>query len=233
MKNKFNSFFGIFLILSLIFIIPMNINTVSAAPYRSDVQSMCGGFSGEVKDSFILSAVTGCLPGIIEKVEEQRQYKCRQIVCTYEAVKVGIDPAFCTKEYEYNMCKYIVGEIFALPPMAILEFFRAAVAQILENPIGLLWAAGTKVARTLVTGSCFPGASSWICSFVGTPTSGQLIAASAFLIATDTMALAQIIMSIFEEGFDYFNGAPDYCEQVPEIRKEMQNILGIKAEEDD
>jgi hypothetical protein len=228
--NKINFGF-IFLILSLVFIIPMNISSVSGAlSSNKEVKSICGGTGAiNIKDSFILSAVTLCLPGILEKVEEQRQYKCRQIVCTYESVTNGLDPAFCTKEYEYNMCKYIMGEIFAMPPMAILEYYRQAIAGLLENPVGILWGVATLTARTAVKGCTVGGK---IIQSLCTTLDPPYYIPSGFLIITDTLALAQTIMAIFEEGFDYFNGAPDYCEQVPEIRKEMESILGIKSSKD-
>lgn len=217
--NKLNIVF-IWLIFSLVFIIPLNLSN-SFATSAQQAASICGGGDTDVKSSLVLSVVTGCLPGILEKTNEHREYKCKQIVCTYEAVKNNLDPTFCAKEYEYNTCKFIVGEMFAMPPMTILEDLRQMVANLLENPIGLLWGVATKASRAYVNGACSSPVP-LMCTFIDNV---GLKPNLMFLIVTDGMALAQTLMSMYEQGFDYFNGAPTYCEQVPEIRKEMEKIV--------
>lgn len=227
-NHKINLGF-IWLIISLVFIIPLNMSNVLAAEKES-VQNACGGsFGTNVKSSWVLSAVTGCLPGILEKTNELREFQCKRVVCTYESVKAGIDPSFCQREYEYNLCKVGVGELFALTPLGMLEYFRNAIANLLENPVGILWGAGKMAAKAIVNADCVLEPSSerpFACTFISPPFSNPVLQASAaFLIATDSLALAQTLMEMYNQGLSFLNGAPTYCDQVPEIRKEMEKII--------
>ena len=64
---------------------------------QSKAAMFCGGDTN-VKDSLILSIVTMCLPGIIEKAHEWKQIKCESITCSYDAIKAGLDPSFCKQK---------------------------------------------------------------------------------------------------------------------------------------
>ena len=137
--------FFVYLIVSLCFIIPMNFGMVSGAvgesdAHREDVATACSiDPPVDIKDSLILSIVMMCIPGILEKLMEWKEIKCEMAVCSYEAVKNNLDPAFCTKQGSYKTCKYIMGEVFAMPPLAILEYLRDLIAAVLANPAGYLY----------------------------------------------------------------------------------------------
>ena len=153
--NKLNGFVMVFLALSVMLIIPLNIGSVygaenqntytekdnlfdKAATEKQSAANMCGGnLLSNPKDSFVLSALTLCLPGILEKTYEWKYLKCQKIKCMYEAaVKYDMDPSYCAQQYEYSVCKIIVGEVFAMPGLNIIEYFRGMVANILANPVG-------------------------------------------------------------------------------------------------
>lgn len=227
----------LFLSLNILFLFPLEMSMVfaenhedSSAPSfetRENIQGVCGG-PINVKDSIVLSVVTLCLPGILEKTQEYRQLKCEKAVCYYEAVKNGLDPSFCERQYAYRTCTYIVGEAFAVPPLAMVEYWRNMVAQALANPAGYLISFATLEARATVTASCMgPEASGTTCNVVSNP---MLLTSTILLIAVDTASIVQYFKDFAENGFDSLSGnrGPDYCEQLPEIREEMEEILSAK-----
>jgi len=99
--TKINSITIILLILSLIFIIPINTQNIFAADEpttatNEQVHDDCGIFPPlNVKDSIILSGLTLCLPGLLERANEYRQIKCQEVVCEYNAVVNSISPIYC------------------------------------------------------------------------------------------------------------------------------------------
>lgn len=207
--------------ISLIFLIPLNMG-VTYATTQGDVQaSVCGATN--VKSSIILSIVTLCLPGILDKAYQYKQIKCEAAQCYYSAVKSGLDPSFCLKHEAYKTCTYIVGEAFAIPPMSVLEYWRNAIANALANPVGLLWSVGTIAARNVVTGSC--SGPPQLCNVMTNP---PFTAAKWFLIATDTMAIIQNIKSMMENGFFPPLNPKNSCDGLAEVKAEMQKIVNAK-----
>lgn len=218
-NSKTGSAFIIFLIVSCIFLFPLNIGIANAAePTRQEAAAtLCGPF--DVRDSLVLSIVSMCLGGVLEKTHQWKEIQCQSIVCHYEAVKYGLDPTFCEKQEEYLTCSYIVGELFAFPPLAVLDYWRNAIAQVIANPVGFLWSVAAKKARAYLAGckdiACSP-------KFV--------YASASFLIVTDIAGVINTLMQMFENGF--FGGSEaSACERVPEIRREMQEILNLPVDE--
>lgn len=213
--------FMLYLVFSLVLVVPFSTSFVFAEPNPikakpvGEIQQNCGG-PVNVRDSLVLSVVSMCLPGILEKTHEWRQNKCQKAVCYYEAVSNELDPSFCIEQDAYKTCTFIVGEVFAMPPLAILDYYRQAMANLLANPIGLAWSTGAKLGREKLS-KC----TSTACKpLVLGPT-------ALFLFATDALAIAQTIMDIMENGF-FPPGIEDdrnYCEQLPEIKEEMERIL--------
>lgn len=236
----------LFMVLSMIFIMPFQLGSVfaetayqegpdvedrtntgggSAFTTRQQASNLCTGGDTNVKDSLVLSIVTLCLPGILEKGMEWRENKCFAAKCYYNAVSNGLDPSFCVAQDDYRTCKYIVGELFALPPMAILEYFKQMITNILANPVGILWSAATKVSRLTVYGSCGPASTGIMCQAAMNMPYGL---ATGILVVTDAISIVNIIMDIFENGiFSTFDGEEDMCEGIDDIREEMEQILGI------
>ncbi|MCA9496924.1 MAG: hypothetical protein KC589_08310 [Nanoarchaeota archaeon] len=223
MENKINSktFSILALILSLVFITPLSISSIYAAEdepakvYKSKSQvktNICGG-GVSTKDSLVLSIVTLCLPGILEKTYEWKQIKCETIKCSYEAVKNDLDPSFCKKQEGYRTCKYVVGEMFALPPMSILEYWRNAIAQLMANPMGIAYAAGVAGARYYLFEHPHPY--------------NALVdgAAATFLAVSDIMAIIQTLSDMFENGFFPPLEAENACDGIEDIQSELEEVV--------
>ena len=214
--------FMILLALSMTFIFPAmiaeNVNANQIIERRQASADLCGPVN--VRESLVLSIVSMCLGGVLEKANEWKQIKCRAVVCQYEAVKNNLDPTFCKDQEAFLTCSYIVGEAFAIPPMSILEYYREAIARVLANPVGVLWGAGARVARNSIQA----------CSTAGNCDSRIFGAQAIFLAVTDIAGVAQTISQLLENGFNLGGNQQDYCEQLPDIKKEMQEILGEDIE---
>lgn len=167
-----------------------------------------------IKDSLVLSAATLCLPGIMEKTYQYQQIKCEEVVCTYEALKNGVDPSFCERQADYQTCKYVVGEAFAMPGFNFVEQIREGIAQYLANPYAL-GVAALRYARA-ETSMCIGKCDGVVMSGV-----------SFFLAVNDLAAFAQRMQTIVDQGFDgqkAYSGE-DYCSQIPKIEEEVDDLL--------
>lgn len=208
--------FQLYLILSLVLVVPLSTSLVFAERIQSEtveqVNQDCGAPTN-VKDSLILSVVSLCLPGILEKTYEWKQIKCQNVVCYYEAVSNELDPSFCIDQYSYQTCNFIVGDIFTIPPMAMLDYYREAISNLLANPVGAAWSITAKLARNYLNK----------CVDCRTNIVGPSI---LFLFVTDLSSLIQTFRDMSENGFITPGGKPeDYCEQIPEIKEEMEKII--------
>lgn len=222
----------IYLIISLMFLVPMNISFAADGEKDfltgqhsvNEVSGTCSPAAPtNVKDSWILSVVMMCLPGVLEKTMEWQEIECDQVVCSYEAVKNNLDPTFCKKEASYKTCTFIMGEIFAMPPMAILEYFRSLIANLLANPIGMAWGMSARIARQSVDAACGVGTDGKI---AGTCTSENVGFQVVFLAITDIAAMVQTFSDMMENGFNFFDDNDESsCEQLGDIRDELEGLV--------
>lgn len=223
MKNKIISKIFIYMIISLMFIVPMNIsfavdNAEGASESINKVSAVCSPTPPtDVKSSFILSVVFMCLPGILEKTMEKKEIECDLAVCSYEAVKNNLDPSFCEKEAAYKTCKYWAGEIFAIPPLSIMEYIRQKIASILANPIGFAYAAGISALRYELDTVCAGGKPGCDARLIGP---GAVI-----LAVNDILAVAQTFMEMMENGFSLFDSEESSCDQLSEIKEELEGLV--------
>ncbi len=180
-----------------------------------------------VKDSLLMSIATLCLPGILENVQQLRSIEARKIKCTYNAIVNDLDPAYCKKVASYENCKFVVGEIFELPIINMVEQLRETVARALANPIGIIWSEGVQAARKYVEGACVSSVS----IECNAGENSKFIAPSVLIIVTDGLALADMYDNMRENGFKEFfwneaenevtSGSPD----IYEIKEEMELII--------
>lgn len=232
MEKKIISKICLYLVISLMFIVPINIS------YADDDGSILGGSDKtiddvsstcslappvDVKSSLILSIVMMCLPGILEKTMEWKEIKCDKVVCSYEAVKNNLDPTFCKKEAAYKTCDYIMGEVFALPPMAILDYLRDLIAGLLANPIGMAYGIAVKLARESVSNACTwdsgAGSTTGVCD-------SRTVGPQAIILAVnDILAMVQTFKEMMENGFNFFESEESSCEQMSEIREELEGLV--------
>ena len=214
MNKEVNNIIMLFFVLSLAFIGPIELGfaaeSTNNVATRAEIGNSCNIVPPvNVKDSLVLSVVMMCIPGVLEKAQEYRNIKCEAVVCKYEAVKNSLDPAFCEKEASFDTCKYIVGEVFAIPPMSILEHFRKLIADALANPIGLAYSALSIAARKHIT-TC---TNSWICG------------AEAILLSINELSsIYQTFADMSENGF-FSDSGEDYCSKIDGIVSELEEIV--------
>lgn len=226
-KNKSAYFWITLLVVSLVFLIPLNIGNSYAIQsntgtkgYQNNyetketIESSCSIVpQTNPKDSLLLSIITLCLPGILEKIQELRQIKCDFAVCQYEAIKNGLSPEFCKKDKGYRECKFIVGEIFAIPPMSILENMRQIMANILANPVGMAYSVTVVAARK------------YAISCQGTCSSSYAWIPLTLLAVTDISSAVQTIKDLTSEAYNPFPQFESSCEKLEDIQKEMKEII--------
>jgi len=218
-KNNIKSKLVFYLVVSLMFVMPMNLGFVFAGvDTKGGVADSCSLTPPvDVKSSLVLSAVFMCIPGLIEKGMEWREIKCEAAVCTYTAVSGRVYPEFCKAQAAYKECKYTWGEVFAIPPMAILEYARNFVAQILANPVGVAYAAGIKATRKYAT----------TCGTTKTCTTGFMWTSLLFLAVTDIAGVYQTFKSIEENGVKNYLGLEkeSNCEDIEDIKEELEELI--------
>ncbi len=204
---------AIFLLISIL-IMPINFGYASGDSTIEDIENTCGT-PVNVKDSLIMSIVTICVPGILEKVKDWREISCEAAVCKYNAIKGGIDPSFCEKQKEYKFCKFIWGEVFSVPPLTIIEMYKDMIKELIANPIGIIYGYATKVARNYITTNC-PGAS---CQ-------GPIIGSvAAGLFVVDLTGTLQTLEDMSTNGFDGKKNQQNFCEQAKDIKVELEEII--------
>ena len=240
--KTFRSYFIIFLVFSFSLIsIPYNLGSVYASDddrvfrvlgsqmlesgseitgsgpaMQGDINTVCSG-NIDVRSSLFLSVITLCLPGILERIQDLNQIGCDRVVCYYDSLVAGLPTNHCDLEYSYNTCRFVAGELFALPGFNTLEHIRNVVAQILADPIGFL-------AATVVV----PGMRSYVAA-TPVPNAGfdpVLFTAATTLIVVDYGSFRQTLRDLSRMSFSSSRGT---CERIPEIREEVEDILRATA----
>ena len=103
-----------------------------------------------IEDSIISSIMFGCLPGIIKNLDEYKQIKCAYVACLEKDVQYGQDPRTCDRLRNRLYCKYVVGEVFMLTPLALWASLGDLVKRVLSSPLGIVdIALGLKCAGTI------------------------------------------------------------------------------------
>ncbi|MCB9370343.1 hypothetical protein H6501_01970 [Candidatus Woesearchaeota archaeon] len=233
----------LFLVLfSVLFTLPLSSTQVFAASqsvFSQDglvqtktANSICAGVPADIKDSLFLSIISLCLPGILEKAREWKQMKCQKVSCVYNAVVNDLDPTFCEKQYAYQQCKYIVGEVFALPGINMFEYFRGLIAEIIANPVGAVYSATYLVAKEIISTDCTLKVPAdkvpFLCNIIKNP---PLLPAKIFVGVTDLASVAQTLKDIFQNGISlgFDDDEQDYCSGIGSIKEEMQKVVKNQA----
>lgn len=94
----------------------------------------------DAKNNLLVAILTGCIPGIIYGLDKWRQIECAYGVCLQEAVKGdGVPISTCDEQKEYQTCKYIWGEIFAVIPWtAFFNHVIGIIKNALSDPLSAL-----------------------------------------------------------------------------------------------
>ncbi|MFH1668483.1 MAG: hypothetical protein ABIA62_01000 [Candidatus Woesearchaeota archaeon] len=100
--------------------------------------SIFGEQAFDPKLSIITSVLSLCLPGIIMNLDKIRQLVCKKILCYRIDVANGRDAWRCDREFHYNLCTYVWGQIFAaIPIFQYLNQMGEFLQSVLTNPYAL------------------------------------------------------------------------------------------------
>lgn len=230
MKYKKINLMFVYLIISLVFVIPLSMSNIYAgdpkpAPVpgktESEIGKMCsGGGAPDAGSSIVLSAVTLCLPGVLEKIMDYQQIKCEAVVCSYESILREQDPSFCKAKEGYDVCVFVVGEMFAIPPLALLEYWRNAIADLLRDPLGIGFGIAVMFYRAELYAMCGITKGSPTCK-TSNPT---MVAAAVPLAVIDIQAAIETFTAMAENGFDGGDNSDDMCEEMGDIKDKLENI---------
>ena len=223
-NNNLKIWMMICLALTTLVVFPAQLSYAATTQTNAQATETCGGGSinmaSNVKDSFILSVVTLCLPGIVEKAQTWKAIECQQAKCMYDAVVQGIDPSFCEERRNYAVCSEIMGEIFAFTPLGMIEYFKQKIAEFLANPQAILFGIGMKSLRTTITTACIndPSGSTCTSSWVGPTAVG---------LALMDLAALESKYEAMKENAPWDEDAVDTaaCDSMDEIREELEGIV--------
>ncbi len=152
-----------------------------------------------VKDSFVLSLLGVCIPGIIYNLDKYRQIQCMYAVCLQDNPKTGIPISACEQEKEYATCKYFVGEVFKIVPFtAMFDYYMDAIRRALSDPLGIVG---------IVFGAiCAPS--------IEAPLGWPYSFCAGVEIANQLGYIIKDVTSIIDG--DYWQIQKDYCEKLDE-----------------
>lgn len=106
--------------------------------------SRAGGTGGymNVKENWVLSVLTICIPGIIYNLNKLRGIHCAYVNCLITAVEGGVSTSMCEDTKSYQECKYIWGPIFQLLPwVAFFDYIFKLLKNALSDPLALIGVA--------------------------------------------------------------------------------------------
>ncbi|MFH0978767.1 MAG: hypothetical protein V1837_05700 [Candidatus Woesearchaeota archaeon] len=104
------------------------------------------------KDSLVLSLATGCLPGIIDKLQQWRQIQCNYGVCLQQSTNQRIPLKVCEDQKSYLECKFIFGEIFQIIPFAnTFKQLGNYIYTIFSDPFSMVFSITQLICTPLVT----------------------------------------------------------------------------------
>lgn len=98
------------------------------------------------RDNIVSSAVTLCLPGIIENLEKWGDIQCRYIYCLENEVAQGLPISVCAEMKDQLLCKYwwggqVVGNFPIVAPFSnLVQSIKTAIQDPIGTGLSLLWA---------------------------------------------------------------------------------------------
>ena len=157
-----------------------------------------------VKDSLVMSLICLCLPGIIRGLQKMREVDCFKAVCLNDYVKEqGYPTSFCDEMHGFLMCQFVVGEIFALIPIAsFFDSIMEMVLSIVTDPV--------RFFTTAIGAVC-----EWTCTIQGSLAMGLCAAYKTLAVIAEAVA-AVITYTKNKEAF----GTPVssiYCDRMEDI----------------
>jgi hypothetical protein len=88
-----------------------------------------------IKNNYILSAATLCVPGLIYNANKYREIQCLYGSCLISSAQTGMQSSLCDDNKDYAECKFFFGPIFDfIPFVGFLEDITKIVANIFADP---------------------------------------------------------------------------------------------------
>ncbi|MBI2576795.1 hypothetical protein HYV84_06270 [Candidatus Woesearchaeota archaeon] len=187
--------------------------------YKGKTWGTIADFSGQqpyqymnARDNLGVALLFGCIPGIINGLENIRQLYCMKADCLANNALNNVPPAACDDLFWNGVCKYAIGELFSLwPPTAFLFKYWGTILDTLQNPITAIFSVSNVLARPCVVGcGTTPGhslqwkAKRYPCALVTTAAYiGELVRDVTGII----------------ESFD--DDKVDYCERVEDLDEKL------------
>lgn len=154
------------------------------------------------KDSLVVSVLTVCIPGIIHNLDKFRQIQCMYASCLQTGVsQQGLPVMACEDQKGYATCKYVVGEIFNLIPIAVVfDQYLSKIRDIISNPLELIGLVPSAICRSSI--ASIGDLEYHFCSF----------SKMAALLGQTLRSLAGMgdVVSLFQE----FKLRDDFCERL-------------------
>ena len=105
----------------------------------TEANSAPGMWPSNPKDNLLLSAMTGCIPGVMYNLKKRQQIQCLYIDCLENQVPTGVPVAFCDNQVAYQECRFVYGQIFDLIPFAhIVKKFGQTIQNLFHDPVSLI-----------------------------------------------------------------------------------------------
>jgi hypothetical protein len=85
--------------------------------------------------SVVWSIIGLCLPGVLRNLNKLRQIECQRALCLKKDVAQGIPVWMCEEVYHFQLCKYILGELFnTIPFTQVISNYMGQVESYISNP---------------------------------------------------------------------------------------------------
>lgn len=175
------------------------INSISPFPIVSSEST-----TQRVEDSFILSTMTACVPGIIDNLDKINQIECGQQLCLLE-VQTGDfkgSASLCSYAHSMQVCGYLGDQLFAIVP------FGPMSEQLLGN-------VGTAIQRPLAI------AAGW-----GLDLLSQAVPSVRVVLSTNLQNLIGDIYHQTAGGSPVSMTPPNYCQQLAQYQQSHHAHLG-------
>jgi hypothetical protein len=87
----------------------------------------------DISNSFIMSALYGCVGGMIYNAGKWQDIECGYLLCLKEQAANGQSVAVCELGKSYKLCTQVVGEIFELPFVRVIMNLGENINAIISN----------------------------------------------------------------------------------------------------
>jgi hypothetical protein len=94
----------------------------------------------DIKNNYILSALSFCIPGIVQNLEKYRQIQCFYGYCLQDiSVDAGIPASICEKQKAYNECMFFITPIFkVIPWMSFIDTWSNRIKNAISDPFAMI-----------------------------------------------------------------------------------------------